>query len=1218
MLNELVDRAFGLPEDVDVDVEVEAWEAVLTHPDFGGEPTSVRWSTLVALGLSRMLRYDRDGRLEDLAGALTCMEAALTLPDIPSTNRTAVSFNLAKAQERRYRLTNDTDDLLSAARTMWALVDDPPPGTSSRAICIWVGRLIEGHAGPPTRPMLWLTNAVLERMVEDPNDPDDARNRLALAGSLTALLFDISPSTMRSTVARALQLATESEQLLPDGPVRRAAAEQVVKLRGLAAFMEENPPPEPGRTPREKEDLFGFFEKVAKIPDRGTRISRLRAARAANPYETNADAWVLLSLVLAEAILSLRTNAKIDTDEAITVLRSVLDLPETRRHGHVPVVRHNLAIAYSRRQAGDPGSNTTQALNTLEPALSELAQNDPLRATFALTLAGLLRDASEQTRNAAERQDHIERAITLCHTALDTTRDDGEARLRARVLNLLAQLLRVRATGDAEQNIEEAIAAARQAVGLLDPVADIVPWGDAHHTLGNLYQDRLTEGREANLWRAIEHYRASLEAQPKDTMPVDWALSQIGLGNAYSLMRGRDTEATQQLAVKAYMDAVSILTIQGQPREWAQAEASLGMALGDPEVRARPDLNRAITHLTSSLEVFTEDAYPTDWARVQRCLGLVREQIGGPAQLAAAARHFRSALRVLSFENQPRQWATVQLALWQLEPAQDRAAYENTIRLLIDNGLRSETFTASIAQLRFFRFESDWPAAADAAQRAAELHETLYQEALLRSTRHMEQRGAAQLVPEIVTTLCAAGRVMDGVLLLERTRARELGEVMRQDRDSTRMARDADPDAYAAYREADERLVRLVAVESSLVGARFGMADLEVQQSALVRAIAKARSERDSALAPLLAAVDPLDQVDIRELAFAAPSHRPLVYVYTFQHIAYLLLLRWDGRGGHSIEARSADGSDLASGEGTDAVLHALAVGTLAQWLRELEVEEVTLVACGRLSGVPLHAVPYEGRCLIDDFAVSFAPSAAALAHRPSPEPGPRSLVAVGDPTGDLGFASAEATAVTTLSGWDRYILRQGTAATASVFMEEDLPGATHVHLACHGLFDPAGPLESAFIMAGGTRMTLRTITKGRAFRDVRLVFASACGTASTDGFLPDEAIGLASGLLQAGAAEVIATLWNVQDLPAMLLATRFYHELPAGPIQALRAAQLWLRDSTPPQLSLWCSTLLAAVHDEPARARLRRAVTVLDGFPQQAPCYADPRHWAPFIHLGA
>ncbi|WP_405442750.1 CHAT domain-containing protein [Streptomyces avidinii] len=1219
MLSELFDHAIGLPPDTDPDTFGAAWEAVITHPGFPSLSVPARWSALIAVGTIRLQRHLENGRIDDLAGALTCLESGLRLPSIPAAKRASASFNLFRAQECRYALSGEPDDLLTAVQTLWSLVDQDLPGTSARAMSRTVCGLVDAHPGEPTAPLLALRRAALERLLTDAADPDLPRYQLSLALQL-ATTFDGSPAAHRAGLARAVQLAADAEGRLPEGEERRTAAGLLAQLRELLDWAEENAPAErPPEDPRMM-DVFEFAESLEDIPDRDERLRRIRDALATNPYEVSGTGWVMLCMLLAEEVLSPRTNGKIDTDEAITALRAILDLPETAELGVTLELRVNLGIAYDRRREGDPVANAAEARALFEQCAAEVPADHPRRPVVACALAQALLDEA----GLSARSEDIERGIVLCRDVLDSMPGDADPVMRAKLLNTVVRLLPLRTTGDPERNSEEAISAAHEALDLLDPVTEAVQRGDVHHNLARLYRDRIREGREANLWRAIEHYRASLAAQPKDEMPLDWAMSQVSLGVAYSMMRGRDVEATQRLAVQAFMAAQSVFTLEEHPRDWANAEFNLGVAFGDGEVRAEPDLDRAIAHLTSCLQVFTQEATPRQWALTQSFLGVMRGQTGEPEQLRAAAEHFRAALRVLTLEHSPRDWASVQLNLTQLEPTEDRTVHEETIRTLSERGQGGDAFKAAMVYLRFLAEREDWRAAADAGARAAELHESLYQDALLRQSRHMEQRAAARDVLGIVTVMVRAGRTLDAVLLLERTLARELGESLQQEQDVLRSARDGDPEAFDAYRAACDRLAALAGVERS-VPAAYGTSDVERLQLSLVRAIAKARRERDDALARLTAAAELLRPPGLGELSAAVLPHRPLVYVFGSAEVVRLLLVRRDEGGGLDIDSRIVDQRDVPAAGDPGPLLHGRLTDALAVWLRGMGVAEVTLVACGPLAGLPLHSYLHDGRCLLDEFAVSYAPSAAVLARRPAARPGPPVLAAVGDPTNDLPYASAEAAAVGALLPWSRRTVRHGAAAVAPVFLEEDVPGATHVHLACHGSFEQESPLESAFVLAGGTRMTLRGIMAGRAFRGVRLVFASACRTASTDAFLPDEAIGLASGLLQAGAREVIAALWNVNDLATMLIATRFYHELecgmsegaPVGAGRALRTAQLWLRDSTAEQLSRWCADLLDAVPDEPARARLREAVAFLDSRPPRIPCYAESRFWAAFVHVG-
>lgn len=96
------------------------------------------------------------------------------------------------------------------------------------------------------------------------------------------------------------------------------------------------------------------------------------------------------------------------------------------------------------------------------------------------------------------------------------------------------------------------------------------------------------------------------------------------------------------------------------------------------------------------------------------------------------------------------------------------------------------------------------------------------------------------------------------------------------------------------------------------------------------------------------------------------------------------------------------------------------------------------------------------------------------------------------------------------------------------------------IHFACHGYANLVEPLSNALILAEGERLTLKDLLD-TALSHVRIVVLSACDTAVLDTAVPEEVISFPTGLLEAGAAAVIASLWPVLDLSTMLLMARFY-----------------------------------------------------------------------------
>jgi CHAT domain-containing protein len=135
-----------------------------------------------------------------------------------------------------------------------------------------------------------------------------------------------------------------------------------------------------------------------------------------------------------------------------------------------------------------------------------------------------------------------------------------------------------------------------------------------------------------------------------------------------------------------------------------------------------------------------------------------------------------------------------------------------------------------------------------------------------------------------------------------------------------------------------------------------------------------------------------------------------------------------------------------------------------------------------------------------------------------------------------------------------------------------------------------------------------------------RLVTLSACESGRADIRSPDEFLGLPAAFLRAGAAEVIGTLWRVDDVATMLLVGKLYEGMLQRcerPAKALQSAQLWLRDATNRSLH----ELYQAMRDSPDSAlkdreidrELRRhALAPPDDCP-----YSSSYYWAAFVAFG-
>jgi len=219
-----------------------------------------------------------------------------------------------------------------------------------------------------------------------------------------------------------------------------------------------------------------------------------------------------------------------------------------------------------------------------------------------------------------------------------------------------------------------------------------------------------------------------------------------------------------------------------------------------------------------------------------------------------------------------------------------------------------------------------------------------------------------------------------------------------------------------------------------------------------------------------------------------------------------------------------------------------------------------------------------------------------------------------------LRYAGVEIRAIERLFGaGSRRVLSEEDATGTAV--TQRLPGATHLHLACHGSFDVNEPLDSALCLSAGDRLTLRELLDGDLdLSSQQLAVLSACQTGLTEfNLVPDEVIGLPAGFLQAGIPGVVATLWPVNDQSTAVLVTEFYRFLLTerqNPATALESASRHLRDATARELAEWFERR----YDESGGTDLAAYEAAADfrsrPDPENRP-YAHPVYWASFVYTG-
>jgi CHAT domain-containing protein len=164
---------------------------------------------------------------------------------------------------------------------------------------------------------------------------------------------------------------------------------------------------------------------------------------------------------------------------------------------------------------------------------------------------------------------------------------------------------------------------------------------------------------------------------------------------------------------------------------------------------------------------------------------------------------------------------------------------------------------------------------------------------------------------------------------------------------------------------------------------------------------------------------------------------------------------------------------------------------------------------------------------------------------------------------GALPASRLEVASVERLAGQDVRVLT-GRAATEEAF-RRDAPTRRVLHLATYGVLNKQNPLFSFVALAPGGeddgRLEVHEVFGLDLAAD--LVVLSACQTALGSGALADvpagdDWVGLTRAFLHAGARQVVATLWPVDDWATAALMERFYEGVTAGaePRRGLAEAQ--------------------------------------------------------------
>jgi CHAT domain-containing protein/tetratricopeptide (TPR) repeat protein len=237
----------------------------------------------------------------------------------------------------------------------------------------------------------------------------------------------------------------------------------------------------------------------------------------------------------------------------------------------------------------------------------------------------------------------------------------------------------------------------------------------------------------------------------------------------------------------------------------------------------------------------------------------------------------------------------------------------------------------------------------------------------------------------------------------------------------------------------------------------------------------------------------------------------------------------------------------------------------------------VILSPDGALYSLNFETIPVPGATRhywIDDVAVSVTPSLGLLSSDPEPRSAPaNSMLLVGNPVSTepqypvLQFAGQEIASIDRTLPAFRKVILTGAEANPDAYEHADPGTFTLIHFVAHAVANREDPLSSAVILSnhgtGGFKLLARDVIHKPLHAQV--VTISACRSAGARVYAGEGLVGFAWAFLEAGARNVIAGLWDVNDRSTAKIMANMYPELAHGrsPADALRAAKLELIRST-------------------------------------------------------
>jgi CHAT domain-containing protein/tetratricopeptide (TPR) repeat protein len=891
--------------------------------------------------------------------------------------------------------------------------------------------------------------------------------------------------------------------------------------------------------------------------------------------------------------------------------------------GQSPLFRglllNHLGLAYSELSTGDRGENLQNAITWYRKALVFRTFE-----AFPFQYADTQNNLGNAYSNLpiGDPGSNLQTAIDCYQEALRVCTPVTAPSNYATIMTNLGNAYKELPTGDHNANLKLAIKCYQEALRFRIP--DIAPFQYAatQNNLGLAYSDLLTGDRRANLETAIECFQEALRFYTPDATPFDYAGVQNNLGKVYSSMHSGNRDANLQVAIAHFKKALTIYTPAAFPYRYATVQLNLGSAYSELSTGDRGEnLQTAIECCQQALRFHTPEASPFEYAGAQNNLGLAYLDLptgNREANLQQAIACFREALRFYTSEAFPLNYAHTQInignAYWKLPTGNQETNlqtaivyYREALTIFTPETVPQECRRTAWILGMIFGSLGDWIESIQAYQMAVKADQILFQAAIYNSSKRSELSEGRNLYIGAAIAYVKAGLPAQAVEMLETVRSRQMREVLEStQQDLENLKEHGYGELYDRYQQASADFrAAIQAVDQQASGAETSqnvwaqnrletLTRLQQQEQEAITAIRQVEDYKDFMLSLSAKMIQEVG-ADLPLVYLVAGADEGLALLVTGTEIIPIWLEKLSDATlsdtflgpEYELGGYLADYLDWRSNLQDEVAHKAWAykveqitgwlwnagMGSIIEQLKKQNIKSVVLIPSGLLGLLPLHATwtddsshPTGKRYALDDICFSYAPSAHTLRHvRLKVQLPFNSFLGIDTLTDE--YISNQVVDEVRLWFSEQTIKHLTKNEVQLELLKDYLPIYNILHFATHGIAGFDDPLhDSILTLYKPPHLSLADIMK-LDLHSARLAVLAACESSIPGDFeIIDEVVSLPTGFLQAGVPGIVGSLWLANDWSTLLLMRKFYELWLAQnvyPTEALRQAQIWLRDTT-------------------------------------------------------